>query len=177
MYQNYLCSNSKLLLESLDSVTSLVLELINNGCKDVKRLISYTDYYVSITLKSFCQYYKDYLNANGEISTAEFHTIYNENFIKAQEKHAIDKSYFNFNNYKTMEPDEQIIIIALLSLSQLYYNKNIEELTIFLKKYVSKLKNKLKELDDSFAFLSLKNCDDDDYEDKFALFNYLMKQE
>lgn len=165
----------EILFDALKITIASVSILIEEGCKDNSRLVTYTNYYSAIALKSFHEFL--FLNEDftkKEYALKKFNLIYGENFRKAIEDPSDLHEYFEFlDAYKILDDDCQIIIYAILSLSRFYGNNNINKVKNILHTYIPKLKRLIKNADKYYNFF--------DFEiytplaTKEILFNFLME--
>ena len=106
---------NEVLLNGLKMSIATVSILIEEGCKDNDRLVFYTNYYISIALKSFYEFNKldkDYTNK--EMAIKKYNLIYNDNFLDAQKDPTILNDYFKLKaEYSTLDVDTRLIIFAL----------------------------------------------------------------
>lgn len=165
----------EVLFDALKINIANVSILIEEGVKDNKRLVQYTNYHSAVILKSFHEF--QFLNkdfTSKELALKQFKLIYGENFKNAVDNSSDLPNYFKFlDAYKILDDDSQIIIYAILSLSRFYGNNNINKIKNILNTYIPKLRRLLKNADRYYKFF--------DFEiytplaTKEILFNFLME--
>lgn len=166
---------NEVLIDSLRISIANISILIDKGCKDNKRLVFYTNYYVSIALKSFYEFNK--LNKNytsKNMAIKKYNIIYNNNFLKAQEDPTILNDYFKLKTeYSLLDSDTRLIIFALLSLSSYYKNNSINKIKNIIRTYIPKLRRCLKNSSSYYSFFNLEKYDI--YQIKCILFKFLIE--
>ncbi|MBO5477721.1 MAG: hypothetical protein J6A15_08230 [Clostridia bacterium] len=165
----------EVLLDALKTTIATISILIENGCKDNSKLVFYTNYYVSIALKSFLSFHKvnrDYTNK--EVALKGFKLIYVENFRNAYDDPSDLADYFIFRDeFKNLTCDEKLIITSFLMLSSFYKKNTINKVKNILRTYIFKLKNCIKNSDDYYIAFDIANYDI--YQVKCLLFKFLIE--
>ena len=166
---------NEVLLNGLKMSIATVSILIEKGCKENSRLVFYTNYYISIALKSFYEFNKlnkDYTNK--EMAIKKYNLIYNNNFLEAQEDPTILNDYFKLKiEYSTLDVDTRLIIFALLSLSSYYKTNSINKIKNILRTYIPKLKRCIKTSSSYYIYFNTKKYDN--YQIKCLLFKFLIE--
>ena len=152
---------NEVLLNGLKMSIATVSILIEKGCKDNDRLVFYTNYYISIALKSFYEFNKlnkDYTNK--EMAIQKDPTILNDYFKLKTE-------------YSTLDVDTRLIIFALLSLSSYYKTNSINKIKNILRTYIPKLKRCIKSSSSYYIYFNTNKYDN--YQIKCLLFKFLIE--
>ena len=165
----------EVLLDALKITIASVSILIDEGCNNNSRLVTYTNYYSAIALKSFHEFL--FLNQNftkKEHALKKFSLIYGENFRKAVEDSSDLPEYFKLlDAYKILDDDSQIIIYAILSLSSFYRNNGINKVKNILHTYIPKLRKLIKNADKYYKFFDFEIYSP--IATREILFNFLME--
>ncbi len=144
----------EVLFEAQKITIASVSLLIEEGIKDKSNLVTYTNYYASIALKSFHEFMflnKDFTRK--ELAIKQFSLMYGENFRKAVEDSSDLPNYFTFlDAYHILDDDCKVIIYAILSLSSFYANNNINKIKNILNTYIPRIKRLIKNADKYYKY-------------------------
>ena len=166
---------NEVLLNGLKMSIATLSILIEKGCKENSRLVFYTNYYISIALKSFYEFNKLNKNyTNKEMAIKKYNLIYNNNFLEAQEDPTILNDYFKLKiEYSTLNVDTRLIIFALLSLSSYYKTNSINKIKNIIRTYIPKLKRCIKSSSSYYNYFDTQKYDN--YHIKCLLFKFLIE--
>lgn len=166
---------NEVLLNGLKMSIATVSILIEKGCKENSRLVFYTNYYISIALKSFYEFNKldkDYTKK--DMAIKKYNLIYNNNFLEAQEDPTVLNDYFKLKaEYNALNTDTRLIIFALLSLSSYYKTNSINKIKNIIRTYIPKLKRCIKSSSSYYNYFDTQKYDN--YHIKCLLFKFLIE--
>ena len=166
---------NEVLLNGLKMSIATISILIDTGCKDNDRLVFYTNYYISIALKSFYEFNKldkDYTKK--DMTIKKYNLIYNQNFLEAQKNPTILNDYFKLKTeYSLLSVDTRFIIFALLSLSSYYKTNSINKIKNIIRTYIPKLKRCIKSSSSYYRYFNITKYDN--YQIKCLLFKFLIE--
>ncbi len=174
MSDNFKFKN-EVLIDALKISIATISILIEDGCKDNKRLTFYTNYYIAIALKSFYEFNKINKNyTSKEMAIKKYNLIYNNNFIEAEKDPTILNGYFKIEpEYRLLNSDTRLIIFSLISLSSYYKNNSINKIKNIIRTYIPKLRRCLKNSTSYYHFFNTEQYDI--YKIKCILFKFLIE--
>lgn len=170
----------EVLFEALKITLASVSLLIEEGKKNnaninKTNLVTHTNYYASIALKSFHEFM--FLNKDfdkKEFAIKKFTLIYGENFRKAMEDSSDLPNYFTFlDAFKILDDDCKVILYSILSLSSFYRNNSINKIKNILNTYIPRIKRLIKNADKYYKYFDFEIYSP--FATKVILLNVLME--